>query len=470
MTVRNMNLVAPLAHKATAMHTTETAAPSAGRSGAVSPLIGQIGLLWGDVDSANKRLSFRTSKTAIRTTTTSTTSSGRSPSADSQEYSFDLLLQAYLDCRRNKRNSNSAMAFEQDLEANLWALHLELAAQTYRPGRSICFVVTNPKPREVWAAEFRDRIVHHLLHNRISDHFERRFIFNSCACIKERGTLFGAKRLESMARSITQNWAKPAYYLKCDLANFFVSIDKAVLWPLIQAGTAEGRWQWLAYTIVWHDPTENYIYRGDPKLLDLVPPHKRLTNQAKGFGLAIGNHSSQFEANVLLNVLDQYVKQKIGARYYVRYVDDFIILHESAEWLNDALAKIDAFLPDRLNLRLNPRKTILQTLNRGADFVGQVIKPHRRTTRRKTVRKAIRRCKTVPEDKLLQTANSYLGLMRHSRSHGDRADVCNVARKRGHSVDMGITKIYLISNNKKLSTLKNKKTNNYFSEIKVENE
>ncbi len=442
MTVRNMNLVAPLAHEATAMHSTETAGKRSGRSGAVSPLIGQIGLLWGDVDSANKRPSSRTSTTAIRTTTTSTTRTGRSPSADSQDYSFNLLLQAYLCCRENKRNSNSATAFEQDLEANLWALHLELTAQTYRPGRSICFVVTNPRPREVWAAEFRDRIVHHLLHNRISDHFERRFIFNSCACIKERGTLFGVDRLESMARSITQNWTKPAYYLKCDLANFFVSIDKSVLWPLIQAGTPEGWWQWLAHTIVWHDPTENYVYRGDPILLDLVPPHKRLTNQAKGFGLAIGNHSSQFEANVLLNVLDQYVKHKIGARYYVRYVDDFIILHESAEWLNDALAKIDTFLPERLNLRLNPKKTILQPIRRGSDFVGQVIKPHHRITRRRTVRNAIRRCKTVPADKLLQTANSYLGLMRHSSSHGDRADLCNVARKRGHSVDMNLTKIY----------------------------
>lgn len=445
MTVRTMNLVAPLAHEATAMHTTETTGQRSGRSGAVSPLIGQTGLLWGDVNSANTRPSSRTSTTVIRTTTTSTTNTVRWPSAESSDYSFDLLLQAYLDCRRKKRGTDSAQAFEQRLEANLRALHLELIGQTYRPGRSICFVVKQPRPREVWAAEFCDRIVHHLLINRISDHFLRRFIFDSCACIEKRGTLFGDIRLEKKARSITQNWNKPVYYLKCDLANFFVSIDKSVLWPLIQAGTPEGWWQWLAHTIVWHDPTENYIYQGDPALLDLVPPHKRLVNQKKGFGLAIGNYNSQFEANVLLNVLDQFIKHKIGARHYIRYVDDFIILHESAQWLNKALVQIEAFLPERLNLRLNPKKTILQQLPRGADFVGQIIKPHHRVPRRRTVRNAIRRCKTAKTEDLHATANSYLGLMRHASSHKDRAAICNVARKRGHSVAADLTKIYRIT-------------------------
>lgn len=464
MTVRNMNLVAPLAQKATAMHTTETAGKRSGRSGVVSPLIGQIGLLWGDVDSANKRPLSRTSTTVTRTTTTSTTNTVRWPSAESLDYSFDLLLQAYLDCRKKKRGTNSAQAFEQNLEANLWSLHLELIGQTYRPGRSICFVITRPKPREVWAAEFRDRIVHHLLYNRISKHFLRRFIYDSCACIEKRGTLFGDIRLEKKARSITQNWTCSAFYLKCDLANFFVSIDKSVLWPLIQSGTPEGWWQWLAHTVVWHDPTENYIYQGDPALLDLVPPHKRLTNQAKGFGLAIGNHSSQFEANVLLNVLDQFIKHKIGAKHYIRYVDDFIILHESAQWLNDALAQIETFLPERLNLRLNPKKTILQPLQRGADFVGQVIKPHHRVIRRRTFKAAIQGCKTVAPEDLHATANSYLGLMRHSSSHGYRAAICNVARKRGHSVAMDITKIY------KKATNKTGKLNAGFNRIEVENE
>ena len=145
------------------------------------------------------------------------------------EFSFADLVQAYIDCRQLKRNSTSALAFEQRLEANLCQLDDELRNGSYRPGKSICFVITRPKPREVWAADFRDRIVHHLLYNRISPRFYASFIADSCACIPGRGTLYGAQRLEAKVRSITQNWSKPAFYLKLDLANFFVSIDKLIL-------------------------------------------------------------------------------------------------------------------------------------------------------------------------------------------------------------------------------------------------
>ncbi|MCQ1993671.1 reverse transcriptase, partial [Pseudomonas sp. Eb3] len=119
------------------------------------------------------------------TTTTRTTSFSSAPSADSTvaRFTFEELAQAYYDCRRHKRNTASARRFEVNLEANLLDLFDELQAGTYRPGRSICFVVTRPKAREVWAADFRDRIVHHLLYNRIGPSIERSFIADSCACI-----------------------------------------------------------------------------------------------------------------------------------------------------------------------------------------------------------------------------------------------------------------------------------------------
>ena len=142
---------------------------------------------------------------AIRTTTTRTTSSVSAPSADSTPYPFSELVQAYYDCRRSKRNSNSALAFEMNLEQNLAELHRDLVTGRYRPGRSICFVVTRPKAREVWAADFRDRIVHHLLYNRIGPRIESSFIADSCACIPGRGTLYAGKRLEAKIRSQTQN-------------------------------------------------------------------------------------------------------------------------------------------------------------------------------------------------------------------------------------------------------------------------
>ena len=114
----------------------------------------------------------------------------------------------------------------QGIQFPLVELHAQLCSGQYRPGRSICFVITRPKPREVWAAQFRDRIVHHLLYNRIAPRFLESFTADSCACIPGRGTLYAARRLEAKVRSITRNWTRRAFYLKCDVANFFVSIDK----------------------------------------------------------------------------------------------------------------------------------------------------------------------------------------------------------------------------------------------------
>lgn len=351
-------------------------------------------------------------------------------------------MQAYLDCRRTKRNKPTAIEFEQDLERNLCCLADELRSGTYHPGRSICFVITRPKPREVWAADFRDRIVHHLLYNRISPRFYAGFIADSCACIPGRGTLYGAKRLESKVRSITQNWSKPAHYLKLDLANFFVSIDKHVVRELL-ARKVSGWWLQLAELVLFHDPRQDFELRGDPVLLERVPAHKRLTSQPAHLGLPIGNLSSQFFANVLLDALDQHIKHDLRCRHYVRYVDDMVLLHESPQWLNAARADIEAWLPQHLGLRLNPSKTILQPVARGVDFVGQVIKPWHRTTRRRTFNEAMSRAKQIPASKLLETANSYFGLLRQaSNSHHDRARLGNVMRYRGHCIDKHFTKTY----------------------------
>jgi len=336
---------------------------------------------------------------------------------------------AYIDCRRNKRTSASALAFEDHLERHLCDLHDELIAGTYQPGRSICFVITHPRPREVWAAEFRDRVVHHLLYNRIAPRFYARFTADSCACIPGRGTLYAARRLEHQVRSITQNWSRPAHYLKCDLANFFVSIDKHVIRAQLAAQVSEPWWMRLAETVLMHDPRVDFELRGRPELLARVPPHKRLTNAPGDHGLPIGNLSSQFFANVLLNDLDQHIKHRLRAPHYVRYVDDFILLSQSTAWLNAALADITTWLPQRLHVALNPSKTILQPVDRGVDFVGHVIKPWRRTTRPGTVERSIQRTLQQPEAEVFASVNSTFGLFRQaSHSHADRARLANAAK------------------------------------------
>ncbi len=356
-------------------------------------------------------------------------------------YSIELLVQAYFDCRRHKRNTTSALQFEQNLECNLVALHEELVAGAYLPGKTICFAISQPKPREVWAAAFRDRIVHHLLYNYVAPHFIPRFVADSCACIPGRGTLYAAQRLEAKIRSQTQNWSLPAFYLKADLANFFVSIDKRILWPMLDKRITEPWWRWLTNLVLFHDPRENYEVRGEVRLLEAVPAHKRLINAGPHCGLPIGNLSSQFFANVLLDALDQHIKHAIRAKHYVRYVDDMVLLHESAQWLNEALAEINAFLPS-LRLTLNPRKTIIQPIARGVDFAGHVIKPWRRQVRRRTMRKAMSRIELQPGAETLETINSYLGLLRHTDGHHDQARITRAARIRGHAVSYDGNKVF----------------------------
>ncbi|WDG79196.1 RNA-directed DNA polymerase [Pseudomonas chlororaphis] len=328
------------------------------------------------------------------------------------------------------------------MEINLLELYDDLIASTYRPGRSICFVVTRPKAREVWAADFRDRIVHHLLYNHIGPRIERSFIADSCACIPGRGTLYAAKRLESKIRSASQNWSKPVYYLKCDLANFFVAIDKQVLLEQLAARIIEPWWLALAERILMHDPRENYEVRSPAHLFNRVPQHKRLTAQPAHLGLPIGNLSSQFFANVHLDALDQFAKHTLKARHYIRYVDDFVFLHESPQQLNEWLTQVEKFLP-RLGAKLNPTKTILQPVDRGVDFVGHVIKPWRRTTRKRSVAQALKRTAAAPTEDLRETANSYFGLLgQASHSQKDRAALANLVLRRGHVVNGDLTKTY----------------------------
>ena len=110
------------------------------------------------------------------------------------DYNFTLadLFKAYFDCRKNKRCKITALKFELNLEENLLKLYKEIKSGQYKIGKSICFVVTRPKPREVWAANFRDRIVHHLIYNFISERFYKKFIYDTYSCIPKRGTLAAA--------------------------------------------------------------------------------------------------------------------------------------------------------------------------------------------------------------------------------------------------------------------------------------
>jgi len=216
----------------------------------------------------------------------------------------------------------------------------------------------------------------------------------------------------------------------------------AMLWQQLAPRIAEAWWRGLAYQVLFHDPRPDALLQSPPALMAKVAPHKRLLSQSPDKGLPIGNLSSQFFANVYLDALDQFVKHRLRVRHYVRYVDDFVLLHESPQQLNAWLAAITAFLP-QLGAELNPAKTILQPLDRGLDFVGQVIKPWRRSIRRRTFHEALARTNAIDGEDLAETANSYFGLLRQaSASHHDRARLANSVRRRGHSVNQQLTQTY----------------------------
>jgi hypothetical protein len=174
-----------------------------------------------------------------------------------------------------------------------------------------------------------------------------------------------------------------------------------------------------------------------------VPPHKRLLDQPPDRGLPIGNLSSQFFANVYLDRLDQFAKHVLRCHHYVRYVDDFVVLHEDRAWLVAVHDEIGAFLQRELSIRLNPTKTIIQPVDRGIDFVGQVILPWRRFTRRRTFQEALKRTGEAPAEDLLQIANSYFGLLgQATASHRDRALLAKMVRGRGRAVDRAFTRSF----------------------------
>jgi RNA-directed DNA polymerase len=373
-------------------------------------------------------------------------------------YSFTNLWRAYRDCRRNKGNTGNALAFEIDAEAKLLELQQELVEHRYSPGRSICFVTEGPKPREVFAADFRDRIVHHLLVAQIEPIFEPRFIHDSYACRPGKGVLAASDRLMQFLRRATANGRRPAWAIKLDVASFFPSIDKQTLFDLLCRRVRDPELRWLIEVILFHDPTADYRFKAGP---GRVPPpssarypiaaQKSLFGNENQRGLPIGNLTSQFWANVYLNELDQFVKRSLRCRFYVRYVDDLILLDADADRLRRWRDDIAHFLSAHLKLALREAAAEPQRVARGIDFVGWKTYWGHRLPRRQTVEKCAVRLHRFERDGLRPMWNglarrvdvappsgpvpradleglravlaSYCGHLRHGASHTDWADL-----------------------------------------------
>lgn len=347
------------------------------------------------------------------------------------------LLEAYYDCRKRKRKTASAIVYEMDYEGKLIALRDRINARTYRPGKSMCFVVTRPRYREVFAAAFEDRIVHHWIALRLEPLFEQIFSPRTFNCRKGKGQLYGINMLREDVRQCSVNYTQDCYIMKLDLQGFFMSINKKMLADMVDDFVVENyhneadkdTLRFLCRTVVLHEPEKNCERHSPASYWDYLPPNKSLFTNGEGLGVAIGNLFSQLFANFLLNVLDWYLIKALGFQYVGRYVDDFCIVDKDKARLLAAVPYIRTLL-QLYGLTLHPHKFYLQHYSKGVQFTGSVVKRDRVYTANHTITNAImavrrlNRAETLPEVlHAVDGINSYLGCFRHCNEYNTRRKV-----------------------------------------------
>ena len=342
-------------------------------------------------------------------------------------FTYKNLHKAYLECRKRKSMSFYAMKFNENLEENLLKLEKQLQTRTYRPGSSIAFIVEKPKIREIFAADFRDRVVHHLLYNYLSPIFEKTFIYDSWACRKGKGTHKAMLRLREFAGKLERERAmtNQNFYLKMDIKSFFTSIDQQILYSLVAKRVKNPEILWLSEVIIFHDCVRDAQpkIQSQPSLFAKLPADKSLFTAQKGKGLPIGNLTSQFFANVYMNEIDQFVKHILKAKYYIRYVDDFLILDSDIKNLERCRDKIGEFARDKLQLRVHPGKQFIRQIDSGVDFVGYVVRSDYVLIRKRIVGEWRRKLeRTENKEKKLTIFNSY-------RAHAMWANTFDLCRK-----------------------------------------
>ncbi|MBM3435246.1 MAG: hypothetical protein FJY07_03390 [Bacteroidetes bacterium] len=347
------------------------------------------------------------------------------------------LFAAYFECRKNKRNTINALLFEKNFEKNLFHLKDEIISGCYQPGRCIAFIVNKPVKREIFAADFRDRVVHHWLINKLNPLFEKIFITDSYACRTGKGTLYGIKRVDEFIKTCSKNYSSECYILKLDVQGFFMHINRKWLYERLKefvnryyhAADKEMVLE-ISKKIIFNDPTLNCIIKGSKNDWHGLPKDKSLFHSPHDCGLPIGNLTSQVFANFYMNPFDHFVKTQWNIQYYGRYVDDFVIVHQDKYYLKFLIPVISDYFRSELKLELHPKKIYLQHFSKGVKFLGAVIKPNRLYIANRTKgnfhqsiekwNKIIRKRKRLtPEQQseFLSCANSYLGIMRHNKTY-----------------------------------------------------
>lgn len=349
------------------------------------------------------------------------------------------LYQAYYDAKRHKSKRSYVRKWEANMKQNMEELCDDLYYRRYVPMQSKCFIVDYPKKREIFAAMFRDRIVHHLYFNYTHVLFERTFIQDTYSCIKDRGTHYGIGRITDFCRKESRNWQRKCYVMHLDIRGYFMHIVRKRLLEIAVSSLrkmsthkihkhSERTWGdlldmdliiWLTEVIVMLDPKENCVICGDLSDWIGLDPAKSMLHLAEGLGLPIGNLTSQLFSNVYLNLLDQFVKRNLKCKYYGRYVDDAAIVCADKEKLLSMVPEIRRFLKAELGLDLHMGKLEISEVHHGVEFLGSFIKPYRTYISHHALERMKRKIADFDFSrpwKVIRSVNSYLGIFRHTSS------------------------------------------------------
>lgn len=362
---------------------------------------------------------------------------------------YDLYV-AFECAKRHKTNKEYVRHFTKDLDLNLNKLCDELYERRYKPQPSVCFIITGPKKREIFAANFRDRIVHHLYYNYTYNLYNSTFIEDSYSCRVGKGTHYGIKRLEKHIKSVTDNHKNCGYVLKMDITGYFIHINRLRLLEITndtfdrmyshKVCGSNGKYRYhdildfdflryLNEILILLDPTEGCIFRSEWSLWKTLSKLKSLFFTDENCGIPIGNLTSQLFSNVYMNVFDQYVKRVLKCRHYGRYVDDFYIVDCDRKKLLGYVPKIAHFLKDNLKLDINQGKTQIYNTSYGVPFLGAYIKPYRTYASNSTISRIKSKlaeidCNNV-EKNIECSINSMLGVFSHYNSYNVKVNLMN---------------------------------------------
>lgn len=317
--------------------------------------------------------------------------------------SFENIELAFNKARRGKTLKSYVVKFEEELNDNLKLLQHELATETYKPKPLVTFILRDPKTRKISKSDFRDRVVHHAICNVIEPLFDKTFIYDNYANRIGKGTFKAVERFDFFKRKVSLNNTRTCFVLKADVKHYFDTVDHNILLSIIGRKIKDERLL---------------------NLIEIILSNHSTTD--KGKGMPLGNLTSQFFANVYLNELDQFVKHKLRAKYYIRYVDDFVILDKNPDLLENYKDKIDEFLTKNLKLCLHPDKSKIIRLKRGIGFLGFRIFYHHKLIRRKNMTKFERKFlemrkeykeDIIPREKVLERFEGWLAYTQNANTY-----------------------------------------------------